>query len=38
MRTPNGANTAAFNISNMSDDQFDKLLENLAAGKLYDAR
>ena len=38
MRTPNGANTAAFNISNMSDDQFDKLLENLAAGKLYGAR
>lgn len=38
MRTPNGANTGAFNVSNMSDEQFDKLLANLAAGKKYDAR
>lgn len=38
MRSPNGANTGAFNVSNMSDEQFDRLLANLAAGKKYDAR
>jgi len=38
MRTPNGASIGAMTIANMSDAQFAKLQQNLAAGKTYDAR
>lgn len=38
MRSPNGASSGGFDISKMSDEQFQKLQENLAAGKIYDAR
>lgn len=38
IRNPNGASIGAMTIQNMSDAQFQKLQENLAAGKIYDAR
>ena len=38
VRTPNGVGASNLSITNMSDAQFKKLQENLAAGKIYDAR
>lgn len=37
-RTPNGASAGSLNIANMTDAQFNRLQENLGAGKRYDAR
>lgn len=38
VRSANGASAGATAIANMSEAQFQKLQENLAAGKIYDAR
>lgn len=37
-RTPNGAGVGGLNIATMTDAQFNRLQENLGAGKRYDAR
>lgn len=38
VRSPNGATTGDMSIANMSDAQFRRLQQNLAAGKRYDMR
>lgn len=38
MRASNGASFSGVSIANMTDEQFRRLNENLAAGKIYDAR
>lgn len=38
MRSPNGVSTGSRTIASMTDAQFDQLNQNLAAGKIYDAR
>ena len=38
MHSPNGVSTGSRTIASMTDAQFDQLNQNLAAGKIYDAR
>lgn len=38
VRTSNGASVGAMSIASMTDEQFARLNQNLAAGKIYDAR
>lgn len=38
VRSSNGASFSGVSIANMTDEQFRRLNENLAAGKIYDAR
>jgi len=38
MRTPNGSSVSGVSIANMTDEQFERLQANLAAGRTYDMR
>lgn len=38
VRTPNGANTASFSFSNMSDDQWKRFNQRLEGGAIFDVR